>query len=678
MKELGLLLAMLPLSALAFSQAQIKTPTNPPNLPAETITLSDSAVALTGPWKFQPGDSPWVNGAPMWAQPGFDDSRWAKMDLTPQAGDVDLMQGISGYVPGWTRRGYPELSGYAWYRLRVRVNDAGQALWLKMPPNVDDVYQIYANGQFVGQFGAFSENHVTLYYTESFAFPLPAPGPDGNIDLAVRLYMSPVTIFSNPDVGGLHGPPALGLASTVQLLQTADRDAMMHGQFGTLLRAFLFLLAAPLALWAWLYNKQERAWLWLLVALVWAVITNFWVVLTALTTVASIAQDTWRSVLVLPLWTMFWWHWFGLHEKRWIPRSAWLLAAVITLLQLCAQSPYLGWTIVPQSALHWFYTASVWVLVPYQLLGIVILVEGFRRDRAEALSAAFPIVLGMYGAFGGYLVNTFDIPNQFFPFGLGINISDVVFMLMVVVVGALALRRFMRTQVRESLTRQAAKKDMEQAQQLQQRVLVPEALDSPAYTVETEYRPAQTVGGDFFQTLSKPDGSLLVVIGDVSGKGVSAAMLVAVLVGAIRNQAEHSFDPALMLATLNRRMIGRSGGHFATCVVAVLDSGGEMKIANAGHLPPYLNSKELNIEGSLPLGVADDAEYGAHTIALKPGDKLMFMTDGVVEAMNLAKELFGFDRARAISGQHAAAIVEQVQLFGQEDDITVLGVQFAA
>ena len=176
----------------------------------------------------------------------------------------------------------------------------------------------------------------------------------------------------------------------------------------------------------------------------------------------------------------------------------------------------------------------------------------------------------MYSAFSGYLVNAFDIPNQFFPFGIGIAINDAVQMLMVIVVGAMALRRFVRTQVRDSLVRLAAKKDMEQAQQLQQRVLVPEALTSPAFTVETEYCPAQTVGGDFFQTLSKPDGSLLVVVGDVSGKGVSAAMLVAVLVGAIRNQAEHSFDPALMLATLNRRMIGRSGGNFATCVVAVL------------------------------------------------------------------------------------------------------------
>jgi serine phosphatase RsbU (regulator of sigma subunit) len=132
-------------------------------------------------------------------------------------------------------------------------------------------------------------------------------------------------------------------------------------------------------------------------------------------------------------------------------------------------------------------------------------------------------------------------------------------MLMVLVIATLALRRFVRTQVRQEVERKAIAQELEQAQQLQQRVLVPEALASPFFTVETEYRPAQTVGGDFFQTLIRPDGTLLVVIGDVSGKGVSAAMLVAVLVGAIRNQAEYSFDPVVMLTMLNRRLLGRSG-----------------------------------------------------------------------------------------------------------------------
>ncbi len=139
-----------------------RDPGQPPTTAAapavETITLGNAVVALTGPWKFQPGDSPVVNGAPLWAQPQFDDSRWTAMDLTTKDGAVNLILGTSGYVPGWTSKGYPNLSGYAWYRLRLRVKDASQPLWLKMPLDFDDAYQVYANGRYLGQFGDFSKS----------------------------------------------------------------------------------------------------------------------------------------------------------------------------------------------------------------------------------------------------------------------------------------------------------------------------------------------------------------------------------------------------------------------------------------------------------------------------------------------------------------------------------------
>ena len=124
------------------------------------------------------------------------------MDLTPKAGSVDLMLGTSGYVPGWTEKGYPNLTGYAWYRLRLRVTNASQPLWLKMPGDCDDIYQVYANGRKIGQFGGFSGNHRTLYFSKPASFALPSPGPDGTIDLAMRFYMSPSTPFTNIDVGG--------------------------------------------------------------------------------------------------------------------------------------------------------------------------------------------------------------------------------------------------------------------------------------------------------------------------------------------------------------------------------------------------------------------------------------------------------------------------------------------
>jgi len=688
MRKLGLvLLVVLPICPLAFSQAVTTAAQSPattssgqtsPQTSIQTITLGNAAVALTGPWKFQPGDSPVVNGSPVWAQPQFDDAHWAPMSLAPKAGSVDLLLGTSGYVPGWTRKGYPDLIGYAWYRLRVHVKDPTQPLWLKMPTDFDDAYQVYANGRFLGQFGIFSAKHVGVYVSNSASFPLPAPGPDGDLDLAVRFYMHASTPFDDPHAGGLHGPPILGLASTVHLLQASDDDVNLHRQFGSLLVDFLYLLVMPLVLWALWYNPQERAWLWLFLALGWSVVIGVVSVLENLTTLLSFADANLFNLIVLPLWMMFWWSWFGLRERRWIPRAAWLLAATLTLLKFCAQSSYIGFSFVPLSSLHWFDAARAWVDVPFQLLLVVILVEGYRRDRTEAPLAAFPILLLMYGNFGHYLRRAFHIPSVFFPFGLGFFVLDIVAMLLVLAVAVLSLRRFLRTQVRDSLVHEAARKDLEQAQQLQQRVLIPDTLRSPVFSIQSEYRPALTVGGDFYQTLSKPDGSLILVIGDVSGKGISAAMLVAVLVGAIRSHADFTSDPASMLAMLNRRMIGRSGGHFATCLAAEISPTGVMRIANAGHIPPYRNGLELDLDGSLPLGIAEDATYDTQTLQLQPGDHLTFITDGVVEATNEARELYGFDRTRAISNQPAAAIADLVQTFGQDDDITVLGVQFAA
>jgi hypothetical protein len=546
---------------------------------------------------------------------------------------------------------------------------------------VDDGYQVYANGHYVGQLGGFSDHHVSLYYTRPLSFVLPAPGPEGEMDLAVRFYMSAATPLSNPDVGGMHAPPALGLASSLHLLQAADGDTLLHELFGSLLRTFLFLLVAPLALWAWLRNRQERMYLWLSLALACTILNTLESVLASLSFAVTIAIDYFFTnvlvnPLVLPLWILFWWHWFELREKRWIPRAAWLLVVAEMLTVFCANSPLFGLSFVPQAALHWFNAASLWCVAALGVLLAIILIEGFRRDRAAALLAVVPILLLEFASFGPYLLTTFHIPNAFFPFGLGINTGNIASMLMMAVIAVLALRRFVRTQVSQEVTRKAIAQDLEQAQQLQQRVLVPEALASPFFSVESEYRPAQTVGGDFFQTLAKPDGSLLVVIGDVSGKGMSAAMLVAVLVGAIRNQAEYSFDPAAMLTMLNRRLLGRAGGHFATCLAAEILPDGTMKIANAGHLPPYRNGREMELEGSLPLGLSSEVVSEAQTFTLEPGDRITFLTDGVVEAMNPTSELFGFARAQAISGQPAAEIAQQAQSFGQNDDITVLGVEF--
>jgi len=95
------------------------------------VHLGDSVVALNGPWKFRAGDSPLdpVTNQPFWADPSFDDSDWETVDLTPKSGSLDPISGLSDFVPGWTGKGHPGYWGYAWYRIRVRVDARPGVSW---------------------------------------------------------------------------------------------------------------------------------------------------------------------------------------------------------------------------------------------------------------------------------------------------------------------------------------------------------------------------------------------------------------------------------------------------------------------------------------------------------------------------------------------------------------------
>jgi serine phosphatase RsbU (regulator of sigma subunit) len=143
--------------------------------------------------------------------------------------------------------------------------------------------------------------------------------------------------------------------------------------------------------------------------------------------------------------------------------------------------------------------------------------------------------------------------------------------------------------------------------------------------------------------------------------------------------AEQSHDPLAMLEGLNRRLWGRLTHQFATCLAIYLRPNGEATAANAGHLPPYLNGQEVAFTGSLPLGLAESAEFEKLPLTLKPGDRLVLITDGIVEAQDTRQQLFGFDRTTELMKQNhsAAEVAKAAQAFGQEDDISVLSVRLS-
>ncbi len=264
----------------------------------------------------------------------------------------------------------------------------------------------------------------------------------------------------------------------------------------------------------------------------------------------------------------------------------------------------------------------------------------------------------------------FEISRQPFPF----SVNDVADLLMLVAVVAVLPLRFARS--RRDEERFAS--ELESARTVQQ-VLVPnEVPNVPGFAIQCVYRPAGQVGGDFFQVIPLEQGGALVAVGDVSGKGMPAAMMVSLLVGTFRTLAHYTQSPAEILASMNRRMLSRSHGGFTTCIVLRIQPAGTVIVSNAGHLAPYLSGEEISLQSGLPLGITADTEYPEVWLPIGPGAQITLYTDGVVEARAESGELLGFDRAAVLSTQSAESIAEAAQSFGQDDDITVLTINFEA
>ena len=247
----------------------------------------------------------------------------------------------------------------------------------------------------------------------------------------------------------------------------------------------------------------------------------------------------------------------------------------------------------------------------------------------------------------------------------------------ITVLGIVTLVIFVRDLIRDRSEKQRLAAELAASRAVQQ-VLIPEQLPTvPGFRIQAVYKPFGEVGGDFFQILPMPEGGALIAIGDVSGKGMPAAMMVSLLVGTLHALVETTASPGQLLAGLNRLVQGRSHDGFTTCLILRVEADGVVTFANAGHISPYRNGIEVECENGLPLGLVAGTAYAEASLELN-GEQLTLVTDGVVEARNDAGKLFGFERTASISSNTAEAIAQAAQAFGQEDDITVLTVRSVA
>ena len=636
------------------------------------VRIGNSVSALSGPWRFHAGDNL------AWAQPGLNDAGWSTMDLTPPPGSYDPSLGTGGFVPGWTSQGYPNLTGFGWYRMTFDVlNNAAtpeeSTLALKMPDNVDDAYQVYVNGRLVGQFGDFTQRGVTFYNTQPRAFLLPGDLHEGPITIAVRMWMDPSTPLGTPDAGGLHGAPLIGQQPSVDAMLHLDWDDVARSQGGNFLESAFLLMAAFAGFALFWLDRKDKAYLWLGIACSVSLLLRLIVVQGYYTMWIAMDRelfltDVILTVLSIGVWTLFWGYWFRFERMRQLHLLTWVFV-LISMLNMALLRPPLYGTLVPLGASSWIMPLSI---VSRLTLGVLMLWVTWNGIRSRGWDGwlSLPAVLLMIPWL--YQTELIMLHIQTFVrfFGIILNLSQISILLQLVMVSMLLWRRF----IQGLRAGEQMRIEIEQARQVQQ-LLIPEALPRvPGLSIESEYRPAQQVGGDFFQIVPDADGGVLAVIGDVSGKGMPAAMTVSMLVGAVRTLSETTHDPAEVLRGLNRRMIGRQSGQFATCLAAYIAPGGDVTLASAGHLPPYRNGQELSLAGSEPLGIVAEADFENISFTLDPGGSLVMLTDGVVEARDREGQLFGFERTQKLvsEGRDAAELATAAQNFGQEDDMTVL------
>jgi hypothetical protein len=638
------------------------------------ISLGQSAVPLYGPWRFTVGDSPVdpLTHAPLWAEPGFEDSKWETVDLTPKEGSFDPGSGASGYVPGWTAKGHPGYRGYAWYRIRVRLQERpGEKLALAGPSDVDDAYQVFDNGRLVGSFGDFTGSTPVVYSSQPMMFPLSHPADDNSGAstrvLAFRVWMMPFTAMIQADAGGFHTAPVLGEASAVAASYQLRWLEFIRSLASFAVRALLCCLLAAMAFSLTLFDRTDRAYSWMgTVFLAEAAFAIF---------VVSMQHLSAQSVLlfaafILPLinagWVMVWWVWFRLQRPAWLPRAVVGLIVISVFAALIGED--LFFNVFPHSVAVAFLTVALILPLLFFSLQLWIVILGIRRQRLEGwLVLPSVVLLGII-----QFASAVQIRINWMPFGVPIGVREIGYLLLMVTAVLLLLRRLLKSVRAQRLMAL----DVKQAQEVQQVILPVARTTIPGLLIETEYRPAREVGGDFFQIIPcRSEGCLLIVAGDVTGKGLKAGMLVALLVGAIRSTAELNGDPLFVLEALNRRLIGRSEAH-ATCLALRIAADGEIALANAGHLPPYLNGEPVVMEGALPLGMMEGAAFSVMRFKLADGDRLVLLSDGIVEATNAAGQLFGFERVGELlrTGKPASEVAGAAQQFGQEDDITAITV----
>jgi hypothetical protein len=595
-------------------------------------------VDLTEGWRAHDGDDL------AWAQPQLDDSGWKVVEL----------DNLGAAQPGGQ-----------WYRVRAKLGKEHPREHLLIVGG-DGVFAAYVNGQ------AVEDTRLKPWYAlkrpVEHVIPLPNDAQEVTIALRTR---------STQTYALWHLPLFLTAAVGTPDAIDNERQTLESGRLYAALPSIAINLVVVLAgIGAFALFRSQRThaeYMWLGLYLLLLGFSNG----LLYTSSAGVLALAWNNVVADPLIFLF----TILQIQFTFSFAGQKVSKVWRAYQVLLLAPLLAHALVAMGRLSTsiYIVLEAAVILPAALLLPVLLLVWYRRGNREAgwliVPSLFPAATSALYDVGSASIFTGWGKLDFLadPIAIGpvpLQISDLADFLFVLAIVVVMFFRF--TRVSREQTRVAA--ELHAAREIQQR-LVPARLPEVAgYALEAAYFPADEVGGDFYQVLGQGDDVQLVVVGDVSGKGLKAAMTGTLALGALRTLADEGLGPAAVLTRLNTQLVTAGDGGFITCVCVRITSSGEVTVANAGHLPPYCNGEEWELAPDLPLGIAPAERYAERMFHLNPGDQLTLLSDGVVEARDAQGTLFGFARTRALSAESAASIAAAALRFGQEDDITVLTV----
>lgn len=586
-----------------------------------------------------------------------DDAHWANSNCDDSAWPV-VQQG------GWLLPPFYS-DGFVWVRERVPVsNDVPGALAVRISNRNSFLIadELYVNGVLVGRQGSLPPKAAPIAFARDVVFNLP-PGIAREGATAVVAFRAWYPPGLRPASGKGNAIFTIGESRNLHLAQRADHsDLLIEAGPNLALSGIVFVLGAGLLVfWRLAGGRDLLVSSWMLMG---ASLMPLWtesvrlgfipVPFRAYSVVFVGLQALSMAATAELVWTVHDLRAIGL--KR-LYHASWVIGNAAFLI--------LNLAVKPSPIVFWSNLAMMPALLSFDSIQLAVNLWALIARRANRLIAAALIAIPVTDLLQnyGHLRSVQIGPFRESYFGLSLFLCEFALFVM------LGQRAWKAWRARDEL-----RVEFDAAREVQQN-LVAQAVDVPGFRIESVYAPARQVGGDFFRVLPENNGGVLVVIGDVSGKGLKAAMSVSAIMGALRGCP--SQKPAEVLGYLNRVLSGEVGG-FVTCGVALIERDGTIALANAGHPAPYRNGEEIDVEPGLPLGILRENLYAEMRYQISPGDRLTFVSDGVLEATNAKGELYGFARTQAISTQSASSIAEAATLFGQQDDITVLSITLEA